>query len=477
MSVVSGRNRFRSYSRRITHFNRQLGSKKLACSKEPDGCARCIKEGIICHYSVQKQMGRPRKRPNEATTNEPPAQRVAMEADAYALNAVDSSSAETLPGFAATFSLSDSLLDTDMDTDIMHFLDNLSQDGPSKRAFGDNLPSTIDKSFDPSTWELDSSYNLQYPNLSESNTSDASPPELVPIDPSLISPISSTIARQPRTISQPLPSHSIAPTPPPPSNCPCLANLYQAMASANHLPQQLPAALQTVRSATQAAYAAVQCETCTPPLHELRDECSLTTFQVMMALGALLPSIAAAYHKILTLVDVETTRAISTQTDLSFSLIKCRGGDAWDITKTTDEEDEDNNNNTPRKASTDRSQVSYPAQWRNTVRALLKADVYGEPSPQQPPEQQKQEDKDFSQSSSPPPRQQSLSLHGLIKLMDQKSLLRHAQIDTMIEAGLTPPKGLYGTPIQHSRSADGRQPECRKVIAMAREAVERLVIA
>ncbi|KAK6841295.1 hypothetical protein PG987_002155 [Apiospora arundinis] len=40
-------------------------SRKLACSKEADGCTRCKREGIACHYSPQKQMGRPRKRPRE----------------------------------------------------------------------------------------------------------------------------------------------------------------------------------------------------------------------------------------------------------------------------------------------------------------------------------------------------------------------------------------------------------------------------
>lgn len=38
-----------------------LGSRKLACSKELGGCALCTKIGIICHYSTQKPMGRPRK--------------------------------------------------------------------------------------------------------------------------------------------------------------------------------------------------------------------------------------------------------------------------------------------------------------------------------------------------------------------------------------------------------------------------------
>ncbi|EHY54637.1 hypothetical protein ABEF92_002675 [Exophiala dermatitidis] len=36
--------------------------RKLKCSGEPNGCERCRKQHLTCHYSVQKQMGRPRKR-------------------------------------------------------------------------------------------------------------------------------------------------------------------------------------------------------------------------------------------------------------------------------------------------------------------------------------------------------------------------------------------------------------------------------
>ncbi|EAA35261.1 hypothetical protein GE21DRAFT_1395 [Neurospora crassa] len=38
-------------------------TRKLACTKEQDGCARCKREGVHCNYSAQKPMGRPRKRP------------------------------------------------------------------------------------------------------------------------------------------------------------------------------------------------------------------------------------------------------------------------------------------------------------------------------------------------------------------------------------------------------------------------------
>ena len=36
--------------------------RKLKCSGEPTGCARCLEDGVQCHYSPRKQMGRPRKR-------------------------------------------------------------------------------------------------------------------------------------------------------------------------------------------------------------------------------------------------------------------------------------------------------------------------------------------------------------------------------------------------------------------------------
>ncbi|KAE8354455.1 C6 finger domain protein [Aspergillus coremiiformis] len=36
--------------------------RKLKCSGEPTGCSRCSKQSLVCHYSIQKQMGRPPKK-------------------------------------------------------------------------------------------------------------------------------------------------------------------------------------------------------------------------------------------------------------------------------------------------------------------------------------------------------------------------------------------------------------------------------
>ncbi|KAF3393205.1 hypothetical protein DPV78_009410 [Talaromyces pinophilus] len=39
-----------------------VGNRKLKCSGDQAGCRRCIAQGLHCHYSIQKQMGRPRKK-------------------------------------------------------------------------------------------------------------------------------------------------------------------------------------------------------------------------------------------------------------------------------------------------------------------------------------------------------------------------------------------------------------------------------
>ncbi|PSS03526.1 hypothetical protein BD289DRAFT_153283 [Coniella lustricola] len=463
-----------------------IGSKKLACSKEPDGCVRCEREGIGCHYSVQKQMGRPRKRPNEATNDNPPAQRSAIETGAHALAMIEGNSINVSPVFAsmdseaASFSTTDPVFDTDLvlDWDAMRFLDTMGQDNvPFKHVFSNIAPPTNGVGLGHALQDVhNASYTLGYPSLSESNKSsfpDASLAEPPPIDPALVASASSSTTRTIRAETG-----ASSPTPlsaprSPPSSCSCLASIYQAMTSVTRLPQQVSNAIQTTRKAMKLAYNTLQCQTCSPPLHECTD-CPLTTFQVMMALGTLLPSIAAAYHKILIMVDAETTRAICTHTDLSFSFSEFGG--ACDHTTTTNDKTEFSNT----RAIGTGNQVLSPAEWRNSVRALLKVDVYGGSLQHSSLGQQQQTRIDrlppftFNPASSQPPQ---LSLHSLAQLMDDRSLHRHALIDTMVEAGLAPPMGLCGTPIPHSHSADGRQPKCRKIIAMAREAVERLVIA
>ncbi|RAK73922.1 Zn(II)2Cys6 transcription factor rglT [Aspergillus fijiensis CBS 313.89] len=41
---------------------RVMSARKLKCSGEQTGCTRCLKQDLLCHYSEQKQMGRPPKK-------------------------------------------------------------------------------------------------------------------------------------------------------------------------------------------------------------------------------------------------------------------------------------------------------------------------------------------------------------------------------------------------------------------------------
>lgn len=50
---------------RLPFLDVNPGIRKLKCSGEVEGCSRCTFEGVTCHYSVRKTMGRPRKRRRE----------------------------------------------------------------------------------------------------------------------------------------------------------------------------------------------------------------------------------------------------------------------------------------------------------------------------------------------------------------------------------------------------------------------------
>jgi hypothetical protein len=61
----------------------QCRQRKLKCSGEVTGCSRCVKNNLVCIYSEQKQMGRPKKRQrtdddtstnNQQPSNPPPRQ-------------------------------------------------------------------------------------------------------------------------------------------------------------------------------------------------------------------------------------------------------------------------------------------------------------------------------------------------------------------------------------------------------------------
>lgn len=252
------------------------------------------------------------------------------------------------------------------------------------------------------------------------------------------------------------PGHAHMPAPlPSDRSCSCLANLYLALDSLGHLPTEVGAATRVARCASKAAHDAVQCQICSPPITETM-KVPISAFQNTMILGALFPSIADAYQRILDMVELETARAIGGRRQLRFDLPGYGG--IWGPLGSFEY-----------SCQTDRYKDAWmePAMWRLAVRALLRTDVYGiDCNPG-----------GSDHCGAARPGASHLGLKDIIAQMDERSRLRHADVDAMIEAGLLPPTGPGGIPVPHSHEHNGKEPHCRRIIKIAREAVDRLVVA
>lgn len=381
-------------------------------------------------------MGRPRKQQSQAKPVSKPVQLVSTVPASIVQDKID----EAQLGLQADWSagaLDDTAMDFDSapltdpnltyDTDLS-FLDFLGAEYTAIPPLDDETPAYSDPAAEYSAWEApDFSANID-PNLS------------------LLTPPSEAQRPPPSPPS----SYALDSSPP---TCSCLATLYLALDSLARLPTTTLPALHKARTATRTAHDALRCTACCPPI-QATTTIGPVGFQTMMLLGTLLPVLADAYHRILTLVDAETRRAVVDRRTVTFSL-SAYGG-MWNSFSTggggsTSEEQR-------RAAAVYENKEMAPGEWRLTVRSLLKMDVYG-----------------VSCRNGGCEKWQQIGLRDLVAEMDAKSLARHAEIDALIEAGLPPPVGMAGAPAQHSHV--GRAPHCRSVIATAREAVESLHIA
>lgn len=201
-----------------------------------------------------------------------------------------------------------------------------------------------------------------------------------------------------------------------------------------------------------------------------------------MVVGALVPSIAEAYGRILALVDVVAARAAAAHARLPFSLSAYGGLSGTDPATTSPScqlggggGGGDGDGPGTGGVGPYENKMLEPVQWRVAVRALLRVDVYGLNC-----------DPDGAGESG---TGGTTTRHGLcfsrtglrdlIAQMDEKSRSRHAEIDAMIDAGLLTPRGTGRLRPCHTRSLEekGQIPHCRFIIDVAKEAVESLVIA
>lgn len=282
------------------------GSRKLACSKEPGGCARCTKEGVVCHYSPQKPMGRPRKQhafapasaahtlpppvlPSAAATNvcendthypPPPPSPPAVEAqdlpgvDASTM-AVDTSRMSMDTGLdlnSAPPSLVDPSLGADMQmpdvtsADFLQFFGIFDSDVTSTQPLDVAQPAAENPTPQPpaqQTWEPRSCrLGLEFDVDVDFNFDPHPPPP-----PGDIIGGGGNVAVSPSSVDINAP----APTPDPalsstavdttavdvplqPVTCSCLANLYLALDSIARLPTDIMPAMRVARSACKVAH-------------------------------------------------------------------------------------------------------------------------------------------------------------------------------------------------------------------------------
>ena len=157
-------------------------------------------------------------------------------------------------------------------------------------------------------------------------------------------------------------------TPPPP--CSCLASMYLSLASLQQFPTDSLAALKIVRGGAAVAAQSIWCPQCGSVVLEDPNP-PIEAFQNTMLLGTILPIIANAYQRLIKIVDAETEAALAAGQTKSF-----RFQDYSDYGYNNQLPNE-NITICPIKGSLSNGVELTPQQWRTTIRALLKIDIYG----------------------------------------------------------------------------------------------------
>ena len=250
----------------------------------------------------------------------------------------------------------------------------------------------------------------------------------------------------------PLSTNSEVTTPTSTSQCGCLPSIYLSLAALQQLPSDIVGALKTVRHAAAVAAQTIWCARCgaviltsTTPLIE--------SFQNTMLLGTLLPIVAHSYQRLLSMVDDETNAAIEAHETKSFNLHDYGGlcGRNVDPAEAAD--------SMPciQRDLLFNTVNMQPIQWRTTVRALLRVDIYGHESP------------GFKHKG----------LKDLVSEMEYRQRVRHQLVDAAEAAGTLDSRLLaHGFHDKSgNKSCDSDTPQCLQMIKMAKHAIDQLLIA
>jgi hypothetical protein len=225
--------------------------------------------------------------------------------------------------------------------------------------------------------------------------------------------------------------------------CSCLPTLYLALDGLQTAPTEIGQALRVARAAARAAHDAILCPVCSaPPITDLEHSPPIKSFQTMMMIGAVLPTTANHYMRILDMADRQAAAADAARQTIRFHLPDYGGvwgsladpaQDCGMLAKLCDN-------------------TMDPATWRLAVRALLRCDVYG------------------VERQDPGIEFYQLGLKQIIQMMEDRSRERHAKIDELVACKLIrPPCGIHHSP--------GEGHTCMRIIQIAKQSMDRLVIA
>lgn len=298
------------------------------------------------------------------------------------------------------------------------------------------------------------------------STSEGSSPE-----PSLQTPRSDAVAPEntntyTNTNTNPVPasapssarvhSHKALPQAP----CACLSQIYLSLDSLSRLPEDVGLAMSVARAAAKAAHDVVSCAACSKPfVGDATVPLPIQSFQNMMMLGALIPTTVNAYMKILELVDEATSQARQKGEPMVF-----RFSDYGGLWGRLGEMDKASGRGTVEMYD---NRVMEPDQWRHTVRAVLKVDLYGF-----------QVDGRTSLDGSVV-RHSHPGLRDVVTAMEDRSNRRHDNFDALVAAGRQPVCGqsAYHMPTPPYDPGKKSDRPCLKIIEMARLSLEKVAIS
>jgi hypothetical protein len=180
-------------------------------------------------------------------------------------------------------------------------------------------------------------------------------------------------------------------------------------------------------------------ETATPPIE---------SFQNTMLLGTIIPIIANGYASLLTMIDKETDLATAAG---QMKIFNCQdyGG------LVSNQESMQDTGCDDKKLLLDAVEMP-PAQWRTTVRALLRVDIYGH------------EQNAFKHKG----------LKDLVSEMEYRQRTRHEIMDAQEAAGTLDTANIGHGVFAHGEKCLGEKTRgCLVILKMAKIAIDNLVIA